>query len=536
MDVAHKADAVAGAAAVVDEVTPQRLAGDGVQHMAVAVIQPDGLGNVDVALKRPGIEQPLVLGQLAQRVGAGDVGGAVQIGSAAVHQQKALALQNGVILRSGVVVHHGCVAAVGCNGAKALHKELIVCAAVLVQDLVHGQLGQLFAGSQTVFQFDLEPHHSHGVPQMGLAQVCQLHLVLHALHGQQGIGGVLHGQGGVVFQHLIHGVVHGSAFRQHGLRLGLGGHPVQNAVVVGQRHAVGFQLCLSLRGDPRLIDKQHGAVRGDIAVGHGVGGALDIHGAQVQKPCQIIQLAYQLGGAALLLQFAAQLLQLFRRGQASVLLGQDPCRGSRTGRAALHPQLILQEQGLDAAVLGLQFLFQVVDQCTVGGQAAQTQRAALGQHLAAVFLGGGHARLAHAHQLDLGAGDLLFCLHKVPAVCPDGALGHGDHKVGVLTVEAGEVGQGGVVVGQILAGMRVAHRDQIDVHAVCLHSGTQRGQTLGNCVHTHNKSPLSVICRKNVRRRWFAAAIVSFCGEECNAGAKLPPKRRQFAKKVTIFS
>ena len=218
-----------------------------------------------------------------------------------------------MILRGGVVVHHGCVAAVGCNGAKALHKELVVCAAVLVQDLVHGQLGQLFAGSQTVFQLDLEPYHGNGIPQMGLAQVCQLHLVLHALHGQQGVG--------VIFQHLIHGVVHGSAFCQHGLRLGLGGHHVQNAVVVGQRHAVGFQLCLSLRGDPRLINEQHGAAGGNVAVGHGVGGALDIHGAQVQKPCQIIQLAHQLGGAAQLLQLAAQLLQLFCRGEACILLG-----------------------------------------------------------------------------------------------------------------------------------------------------------------------------------------------------------------------
>ena len=226
-----------------------------------------------------------------------------------------------MILRGGVVVHHGCVAAVGCNGAKAFHKELVVCAAVLVQDLVHGQLGQRFPGSQTVFQLDLEPYHGNGIPQMALAQVCQLYLVLHALHGQQGVSGVLHGQGGVIFQHLIHGVVHGSAFCQHGLRLSLGGHHVQNAVVVGQRYAVGFQLCLSLRGDPRLIDEQHGAVGGNVAVGHGVGGALDIHGAQVQKPSQIIQLAHQLGGAALLLQLCAQLLQLFCRGEACVLLG-----------------------------------------------------------------------------------------------------------------------------------------------------------------------------------------------------------------------
>ena len=51
MDVAHKADAVAGAAAVVDQVLPQGFAGDGVQHLAGAVVQPDRLGNVDVALE-----------------------------------------------------------------------------------------------------------------------------------------------------------------------------------------------------------------------------------------------------------------------------------------------------------------------------------------------------------------------------------------------------------------------------------------------------------------------------------------------------
>ncbi len=75
---AHKADAVAGAAAVVDEVLPQRLTGDGIQHVAVAVVQPDSPGNVDVALQGPGVEQLFVLGQLTQRVGAGDIGGAVQ--------------------------------------------------------------------------------------------------------------------------------------------------------------------------------------------------------------------------------------------------------------------------------------------------------------------------------------------------------------------------------------------------------------------------------------------------------------------------
>ena len=186
--IAHKADAVAGAAAVVDEVAPQGLPGDGVDHLTLAVIQPDGPGKVDVALQGPCVEALFVLGQLTQRIGAGDVGGAVHVGGTAVHQQKALLFQHSVIFRGGVVVHHGCIAAVGRNGAKALHKEFIVRTAVLVQDLVHGQFGQGLTGGKAVFQLHLEPHHGHSVPDMGLLCVGKLRFVLHALHQQQRVG------------------------------------------------------------------------------------------------------------------------------------------------------------------------------------------------------------------------------------------------------------------------------------------------------------------------------------------------------------
>ena len=111
----------------------------------------------------------------------------------------------------------------------------------------------------------------------------------------------------------------------------------------------------------------------------------------------------------------------FPPGRSQHTPGQDPCRGSRAGRAALHPQLVLQEQGLDAAVLGLQFLFQVVDQCTVGGQTAQTQRAAPGQHLAAVFSAVGTPGLPMRISWISVPAISFSALHKVPAVCPDGA-------------------------------------------------------------------------------------------------------------------
>ena len=520
---------MAGAAAVVDEVLPQRLTGDGIQHVAVAVVQPDSLCNVDVALQGPGVEQLFVLGQLTQRVGTGNIGGAVQIGGTAVHQQEALALQLGMVLLGGVVVHHGSVSTVGGNGAKALHDEFVLCGAVLVEDLVHSQLGQLFPGSQALFQLLLEPHHGNRIPQMGFAVVGQLDLILHALHGQQGVGLILHGQGSIVLQGLVNGKVHGCRVGQHGLGLGLSGQELEHVIVLLDLHAVGLELCGSFRAQTRGVDEEHRALRGHIAVGHGIGSALDIHGAQVQQPGQIIQLAHQLCGAAQLLELAAQALQLFGRGEACILLGQDPCRGGRQGGAALGPQLILKVQGLDGALLGIQFLLHAAHQPAGSGQAAQAQHAVLRQHLAAVFLHGGHARLTHPHQLDLGTGDLLFGLHKVAAVCPDSALGGGDDEVGVFAVEAGEIGQGGVMVGQVLAGMRVTHRDQINVHAVGLHGSPQGSQTLRNRVHAHNKKPsffhLSSICRKNVRRRWSLCPIVPSLRAECNSPAAKSPRR-----------
>ena len=438
-----------------------------------------------------------------------------------------------MVLRGGVVVHHGRIAAVSRNGAEALHDELIGIAAVLVQDLVHGQLSQGLTGSKALLQLDLEPHHGHGVPDVGFLGVSQLGVVLYALHHQQGVGAVLHGEGRVLLQHLIHGVVDGGRLSQHGLRLGLGCHEVQHGIILSQRHTVGGKLGLCFRGDTGGVDEQHSPVRGDVAVGHRIGGALDVHGAEVQQPREVIQLAHELRRAALLLELCAQLVQLFGRGKARIFLRQDPRRGVRQGRTAFGPQLVLEIQRLDDAVLRLQRLFQAVDQRGVGGQAAQTQRFALAEDLCAVFFHGGHARLAHAHQLDLGAGDLLFSLHKVPAVGPQGTLGAGDDKVGVLAVEAREVGQAGVVVGQVFAGVGVAHRDQINSHAVCGHGLAQSGKPLGNGIHAHIVLLSAGKTPGGGNFYWFYCIISR---ERLQCGSTQTQKRNQIAKNVTIFS
>ena len=426
-----------------------------------------------------------------------------------------------MVFRGGVVVHHGRVATVGRNGAKALHKEFVGVAAVLVQNFVHGQLGQRFPGGKAALQLDLEPHHGHGVADVGFPDVGKLGVVLHALHQQQRVGAVLHGEGGVLFQHLIHRVVHGGGFGQHGLRFGLGGEEGEHIVVLREGHAVGFQLRLGFRGDAGGVDEQYRAAGRHIAVGHGVGGALDVHGAQVQKPGEVIQLAHELGGAAQLFELAAQLVQLFGRGEARVFLRQDPCRGVRQGGTALSPQLILEVQGLDGSAFFRQRLFQLAHEGGGGSQAAQAQHFALGKGGGAVFLHGGYTRLTHALQFDLCARDLLFRLHEVPAICPQGTLGTGDHKGGVFAVETGEPGQAGVVVGQVFAGVGVAHGDQINGHAVCGHGGAQRSKALRNGIHAHTIASFFVFRKpeKTPGGGVFLCLIVSSKRKDCNARA-----------------
>ena len=105
-------------------------------------------------------------------------------------------------------------------------------------------------------------------------------------------------------------------------------------------------------------------------------------------------------------------------------------------------------------------------------------------------------------------------------------------------MEAGEVGQGGVVVGQVLAGVGVAHRDQVHVHTVCLHGGTQGGQPFGNCIHAHRKAFFLIFAGRTSGGGGLLLHIVAFRRKECNAGVSAVPdaNAQRPAKTAARFS
>ena len=413
-----------------------------------------------------------------------------------------------MVLFGGVVVHHGGVGAVGGDGVEALHQELVLGAAVLVEDLVHRQLGEGLAGFQPLLQLLLEPDHGHGVPDVALPGVGQLGLVLGALHGQQGIGQGLDGEGCVGFQGAVDRIVDRVGVGQDGLGLAVVCQEGKHLVIACQADAVGFQCLGGLGGQAVPVDEQHSLLLGHKAVGHGVGGAGNVHGTQVQQPCQVVQLAHHLGGAAQPGELGPQPCQLFGGGGACIFRRQQPGRGGGQGGTALGPQLVLQVVGADLHTFGVQHLLEAADQLAGGGEAAQAQHLALGEGVGAVGLHGGNARLAHLHQLDLGAGQLLFGLDKEPAVHPQGAGGQGDHQGGVFAGEPGKIFPAVIMSRQILAGMRIAGGDQVCLAARVLHGVAEGGEPFADGRH-HRK--LAFFLQGMSGRGGGPAALVCAC-------------------------
>ena len=473
-DIPH---AVAGAAAVVDLVGPQRPPGEGVQRKAGGVVQEFGPGHLDVGLQHPGVELPVFVRHVdrrLQRVGAGDVGGAAVILAAGVHQQHPFAADLGVgAALHGVIVHHGGVGAPGRDGLEAVLQVAGLFPPAGLEHLLDVGLVEGAALGQRFFQVHLEPDHGHAVPDVAFPQVFKLHRVLDPLEGGDRVPAFHHLQAGVGGQGGVKGVVGGALVHQHRL-VGQGLHigqelliPPQGDPLPGQGFGVGF-------GQTPRCDKEGAVPLGHKAEGHGQRGAGQVPGPQVQQPAQAVQRRHGQGGGAGLVQFGAQGGEFFGGGGAGLLDTEQEAGGVGQGGAVLPQRAHQVPLGQGGA--GLFQRGPVLFHRGGGGAAAvQQQGLAGGEVRGQVLLHRGHAGGPGVHAGDLGAGQLLVPLDVEPAVHPQGAAGQGDHQGGVFAGEAGEPGQGVVVVGQVFVVVGVAGHDQHPVAAGVPGGLPQRG-------------------------------------------------------------
>src|SRR3954447_16612053 len=121
MDREEAADAVPGAVRIIEPRFPQRPTGEAVELTSARALGEDGGGNRDMALEHAGEAVAHLVGRLADRHGAGDVGGAVDILAARIDQVERSGLELAVGLLARLVMDDG---AVGTGARDAVEAEV----------------------------------------------------------------------------------------------------------------------------------------------------------------------------------------------------------------------------------------------------------------------------------------------------------------------------------------------------------------------------------------------------------------------------
>ena len=253
VDVEEVAHAMARAVEVAQAVFPQELTCQHVELRARGARGEDGRGKGDVTLHHQGEVGALLRRRRAQRDGARDVGGAVEVLRARVDEQQVAVAHGHVTLGRGLVVDDGAVGAVAGDGAERLVKEQRHGLAVAVENLAHACLGEGFAlAGGTALNFDEAARQRHAVTGHSGAYSAELHVVLDGLgHGDGRVG-----HDGAVTQgvHQRHGVACG--FDKDGGVGGEGGGEVEHRVVGCRRYAVCRQVRRHLVGELGRVDEQ----------------------------------------------------------------------------------------------------------------------------------------------------------------------------------------------------------------------------------------------------------------------------------------
>ena len=104
VDGEEAADAMAGAVGVIEPRFPQRPPGEAVELRSARALGEDRGGDRDMALEHAGEAVAHFLGRLADRHGAGDVGGAVDILAARIDQIERAGLELAVGLLARLVM------------------------------------------------------------------------------------------------------------------------------------------------------------------------------------------------------------------------------------------------------------------------------------------------------------------------------------------------------------------------------------------------------------------------------------------------
>ena len=190
------ADAVAGAVIEVEAVRPQRLPRERIELRAGDAFGKHRARDGDVALQHQREALAHFGSRLADRDGAGDVGGAVLVLAAGVDQEQFAGL-DGAVGRAGDPVMHDGAVRPGAGDARKRHVlEQSGVAAEALQRLDRADLGEL-AVRRLAVEPGEEARHRRAVADMRRARARDLDRVLDRLHHRDRVGPARHLAAGV---------------------------------------------------------------------------------------------------------------------------------------------------------------------------------------------------------------------------------------------------------------------------------------------------------------------------------------------------
>ena len=306
---------------------------------------------------------------------------------------------------------------------------------------------------------------------MGDALILLLDRVLHRLHELNGAGTVdrLHACANA----LRDAVVGALAVEQHTRTLGERGDQRVDIVIGGERHAVGGEVRLDLGAHSLLLHAERGLAALKQQVGEEHRRIENVTAAQVQKPRDLVERGDHKHVRAELVHLFTHLFKLFRARVACELRLELPERLAGE-RGAIRPHKVDKILVTCKANVLFAHLFSDAAGKVVADRAGIEADEAVFAYVVMQERGDlGNARLAHAHELNAGAGKLLRGLQKVAAVRPQrGRFGQHDERAGGAG-EAGEKFARLKVLAHIFRGVEVVGHDNIGVNAALCHFRAQ---------------------------------------------------------------
>ena len=397
---------------------------------------------------------------------ARNIGRSLIILTAAVHQQHAFRLQFHIAFFICAVMHHRRMILICRNGVEARFDEQLLFLTECQQLIACGDLRDLHF-SHIGLQPIHEAGHRHRVTDMTAADIFQLHRILYRLHQHDRIRTADHFH--ALRQRRDDAVVGVCLIQQHPAACSNMLDILIDRIIVCRTHADLCKCLFQIIAQPIRMDIEHGIIRIDDRIAQCHRETRNVIRAHVEQPGDVINTGDDVGICAFCLHGLADFCQLLPCAFAGILDIQFKrlCgRERRTCRPDLPDKIHITA---DLRSARLQHAFQLFHHGRVHDAAVKAQNGMLRQSVQQILFDRRHTFIAHAHQIDAAAFQLLGSLDEITAVRPQLPFFCGKDTRSCRTGESAHICPCLEIITNIFCFVKIRCRHDVGIHSVRLH-------------------------------------------------------------------